>query len=174
MHWIATLLASASLASAQLIAYESFSGMPTGGGISGSGVDAVGWTQSSWQGAVAPYHSIGNQAPNMTYQITNGALLNGGDRCAIISTAPEPTVTTLALSRSFPTVASTAFVSLLIRPLTVGTGSDEITLTLQASTNALGTLNFKPSLNQTAISVGINGFVNTGAYRGQSIPTKPI
>ena len=36
MHWIATLFASASLASAQLIAYESFSGMPTGGGISGT------------------------------------------------------------------------------------------------------------------------------------------
>jgi hypothetical protein len=85
MHWIATLLASASLASAQLIAYESLSGMPTGGGISGSGVDAVGWTQSSWQGATAPYHSIGNQAPAMTYQITNGGLVSGGGRCVILS-----------------------------------------------------------------------------------------
>jgi hypothetical protein len=170
MHWIATLLLTASVATAQLIAYESFSGMPTGGGISGSGAGAVGWTQSSWQGATAPYHSIGNQAPNMTYQITNGGLVIGGDRCVILSTAPEPTSGTKAVSRTFPVTASTAFMSLLVRPLTVGTGSDEIKLLLQAGSNALAELNFKPNLSQTALSVGVNGFANTGTYRGPIYP----
>lgn len=167
MHWIATLLLTASVATAQLIAYESFSGMPTGGGISGSGADATGWTQSSWQGATAPYHSIGNQAPNMTYQIASGALLNGGDRCAVVSTAPEPTGTIRSVSRAFPTAVSTAFISLLVRPLTIGTGSDVITLTLRGGTNELVSLTLKPNLTQTSLTVGLHNFGgNSGTYRG--------
>jgi hypothetical protein len=142
MRWLFPLVASASIASAQLIAYESFSGMTAGGSLNGSGADATGWTQASWQGATSPYHSIGNQSPNMTYQITNGALLNGGDRCAIISTAPEPTAGTNAVTRTLPSLNSTFFVSFLIRPLSAGTGSDKIMLQFRSGSTYLGAIGF--------------------------------
>ena len=118
--------------------------MPTGGGISGSGSDATGWTQSSWQGSIAPYHSIGNQAPNMTYQITNGGLVSGGDRCAVITTAPEPTTGTNGATRTLPPINSTFFISFLVRPLSAGTGSDKIMIQLRSGTTFLGAVGVIP------------------------------
>lgn len=154
MHWIAVLLLNASVAAAQLIAYESFSGMPTGGGVSGSGSDATGWAQSGWQGSTAPYHSIGNQAPNMTCQITNGALLNGGDRSLILSTAPEPTGGTNAATRALPPVNTTILMSLLIKPLVVGTGSDRFEIELRGGSKYLQ-FALVPSADQTRLTLDL-------------------
>ena len=167
MHWIATLLASASLASAQLIAYESFSGMPTSGGISGSGADATGWTQSSWQGATAPYHSIGNQAPAMSYQITNGGLVNGGDSCAVISTAPEPTTTEVAFSRTMIPVNTTLYFSFLLRPLTIGTGSDFIRFAIKSGGAQLLAVGLLPDQGQTYLGLYADEIGTSGSgYSG--------
>jgi hypothetical protein len=131
MRWIIALIASASMASAQLIAYESFSAMPAGGTIYGSGADATGWTQEFWEAATSPNHFIGDQSPNMTYQITNGGIVSGGDRCAVLTTAPEPTggmylAVKRAFAPAFAPVNTTLYFSFLLRPLTIGTGSDRI------------------------------------------------
>lgn len=155
MRFFIVLLSSVSMASAQVIAYESFSGMPTGGGIGGSGSDATGWTQSSWQGSTAPYHSIGNQAPNMTYQITNGGLVSGGDRCAIISTAPEPTTAEFAFSRTIVPVNTTLYFSFLLRPLTIGTGSDLIRFAIKGSADGLLGVGLRP--DQAQQYLGLSG-----------------
>ena len=173
MHWIATLLLTAPVAAAQLIAYESFSGMPTGGGINGSGADATGWTQSSWQGAVAPYDSIGNQAPNMTYQITNGGLVSGGDRCAIISTAPEPTAAEFAFSRTLVPVNTTLYFSFLLRPLTIGTGSDLIRFAIKSNTDGLLGVGLRPDQGQQFL--GISGDLTNfqGSYYFNTTKTYP-
>jgi hypothetical protein len=164
--WMFTLIAKASVGSAQLIAYESFSGMPVGGGINGSGSDATGWTEPSWQGASSPYLGIGNQSPNMTYQITNGALLNGEDRCAIISTAPEPTAGTNAVTRTLPPLNSTFFMSFLVRPLSVGTGSDSLMVQFRSGSTLLGGVEMLPNTAQSSLL--LNALQAEGAGSGGS------
>lgn len=131
----------------------------------------MGWSQIAWQGGQAPYHQVGSIVPNLNYQITNGALIAGGTRCAVLSTAPEPTGGARSVTRAFPAIGGAAFMSFLIRPLAVGTGTDEVAVMLLAGTNELAAINLKPNLTQTGITVGINGFANTGTFTGPVFPT---
>ncbi len=103
----------------------------------------------------------------MTYQITNGGLVSGGDRCAVISTAPEPTAAEIAVSRTIVPVNSTLYFSFLLRPLTIGTGSDLIRFAVKSSGVPLLAVGFRPDQGQTYLGLYADEIGTSGSgYSG--------
>ena len=142
------LVAAISLfarASAQLIAYESFSDVALGSGISASGSDSFGWT-APWAGAgVTDSHlQIVDPTPDLSYQITGGALLTGGNRALLLTTNPEPLASTLFATRNFPNLNTTFYISFLMRLPISGTGSDSIDIHLMNGTTTVVRFAIRP------------------------------
>ncbi|HEX7517656.1 MAG TPA: hypothetical protein VF345_10270 [Chthoniobacterales bacterium] len=137
----------AASAFAQLIAYESFAGMPVGSGLVGSGVTATGWSDSGWAYGNNPRYQTVDPIPDLTYQIVGGALLDGSNRAVQLTTNPEP-ATGLLTSRTLPPQNTTIYFSFLVRPLTVGTGSDTLCLRPSNGTSSLGLVALQPDLGQ--------------------------
>lgn len=113
-------------AHAQLISYEPFTAMTVGPGIVGSGSAASGWTDSGWFDGTDSRFGVISPTPSFSYQIAGGGLLSGGDRAILLATAPEPTPTNLLTYRTFSPQSTTLYFSFLVRPQTIGTGSDSI------------------------------------------------
>jgi hypothetical protein len=68
------LLFLPSLVSAQLIAYESFAGLPIGSGLTGSGIDASGWSDAGWAGGTDARFQIVDPLPNLAFESAGGRL----------------------------------------------------------------------------------------------------
>lgn len=128
---LAATVALVARSSAQLIAYESFSGVTLGTGIPASGSDSFGWT-APWTGAGTTdiHYQIVAPTPQLSYQITGGALLQGGNRALSLTTNPEPLATTVLATRTFPAINTTFYISLLVRIPVSGSGTDSIDLHL--------------------------------------------
>jgi len=112
---------------AQLITSETFSGL-TGTGLSGN--DASGWSDSGWNGGSDTRFSVINPTTPLSYQITGGALINGGNEALQLTTSPEPDPAGLIAYRSFTNYNTTIYMSWLMRISTVGTGSDTLAIDL--------------------------------------------
>lgn len=128
---VAVTLSLIVKASAQLIAYESFTGLTLGNGIPGSGSDSFGWA-TPWSGAGTTdgHFQIVDATPDLSYQIVGGALLQGGNRALSITTNPKPLASTLFGTRTFPTINTTFYLSFLVRVPVSGTGTDSIDIHL--------------------------------------------
>lgn len=87
-------------ACSQLLGYESFSEMPLGGGISGSGSDSTGWA-IDWNGSTDARFNIIDPSPQLSYQPSGAALIKGGNRAIMITTSPEPVPGNHTIFRSF-------------------------------------------------------------------------
>jgi hypothetical protein len=156
----------AASAFAQLIAYESFAGMPVGSGLVGSGANATGWTDSGWANGSDPRYQTVDPIPNLTYQIAGGALLDGSNRAVQLTTNPEPVPTGLLTSRMFPEQNTTIYFSFLIRPLAVGTGSDTLYLRLSNATNSLAIVALEPEVGQQYFDLKLLADVGGGGGSG--------
>ena len=152
---------------AQLLGYESFSGMTLGSGVTGSGSTATGWSDAGWAGGSDLHFQTVDPTPDLTYQISGGALLAGGDRALQLSTAPEPITLVLEASRNVPSQNTTVYFSFLLRPVNIGSGSDSIELRLGSGAffdlrpDAGGTF-LKPGVHQTNGSGLSNGLLYPG------------
>jgi hypothetical protein len=141
-------LVSAASASAQLVAYESFAGMPVGSGLVGSGTTATGWSDSGWANGSDPRFQTVDPIPDLTYQIAGGAFLDGSNRAVQLTTNPEPVPPGLLTSRAFPAQNTTMYFSFLVRPIAVGTGSDTLFVRLSNGTSSLALVALQPELGQ--------------------------
>jgi hypothetical protein len=141
-------LFSAASASAQLVAYESFAGMTVGSGLIGSGTNATGWSDSGWANGSDPRYQTVDPIPDLTYEIAGGALLDGSNRAVQLTTNPEPVPSGLLSSRTFPEQNTTIYFSFLVRPVTVGTGSDTLYLRLSNGTSSLALVALQPEVGQ--------------------------
>ena len=157
--WFLALLVTH--AQAQVVAYESFSGLPLGGGISGAGSDSFGWS-SGWTGAGVSdaRFQIVAPVPSLSFQISGGGIIQGGNRALQLSTAPEPVPVPLSATRRFPNQNTTVYLSFLIRVPASGTGSDNIDLNLLSGDSIIRTIRFapiNPSPPVGTMSVFLNG-----------------
>jgi hypothetical protein len=141
-------MVSAAPAPAQLVAYESFAGMPVGSGLVGSGSNATGWSDSGWANGTDPRYQTVDPMPNLSYQIAGGAFLDGSNRAVQLTTNPEPVPAGLLASRVFPEQNTTIYFSFLVRPIAVGTGSDTLYLRLSNGTSALALVALQPEAGQ--------------------------
>jgi hypothetical protein len=157
--------------SAQILCKEGFAGLTTEQvGLSGSGTDATGWTISSWQAGVDARYKVVNPVPEITHQVAGGGLVSGGDRALLITTFPEPVPAGLAAYRDFPIQNTTLYISFLIRPKSIGTGSDSLNIRIGNNSVGLVRLAFKPDQAQRWISMDIerdsgNGFSGGGSSK---------
>lgn len=140
---------------AQLIAYESFSAMTLGAGVSGSGIDATGWTDAGWGGGSDSRFQTIDPTPDLTYQLSGGPLLNGSNRALQLSTSPEPVPGVLQALRTIPAQNTTLYFSFLFRPVTIGTGTDSIELRIGSDTTAYGRIAFRPDQNAAGMQPGV-------------------
>lgn len=141
-------LVSAASASAQLVAYESFAGMPVGAGLAGSGLTATGWSDSGWANGSDPRYQTADPIPDLIYQIAGGALVDGSNRAVQLTTNPEPVPAGLLTSRAFPEQNTTVYFSFLVRPIAVGTGSDTLHVRLSNGTSSLALVALQPEVGQ--------------------------
>jgi hypothetical protein len=155
-----------TVSDAQSIAYESFSGLPLGSGVVGSGSTATGWADNGWSGGSDSRFQIVDPLPNLSFQISGGNLVNGGDRSLRLSTLPEPVPGTLVASRSIIGQNTTLYFSFLFRPDSFGTGTDSIEFRINAGTANYGRVAFRP--NQNATSMTLMAFNADGAGIGVS------
>ena len=133
---------------AQSIAYESFAGIRVGNGLAGSGTDATGWTDTGWENGSNARFRVVAPTSALTYQIVGGAFISGSDRAVQLTTKPEPAPAGLVASRMFPEQNTTIYLSFLVRPIVVGTGSDTLGLNLSNGVSSLGEIAFQPDLSQ--------------------------
>lgn len=140
----------ATTAAAQLVAYESFSGLPVGPGVPGTGTDSFGWA-TGWQGAgtTDAHFQIVAPAPALSYQISNGGLLPGGSRALLLTTAPEPLASTVMLTRDLPAINTTYYVSFLFRMPVAGAGTDSIDVHIMNGATTTSRLAFRPNAGGT-------------------------
>lgn len=134
-------------ASAQLIAYESFTGMSLGG-VTGTGGNSFGWA-SAWQGTGLnnSHVQIVDPVPDLTYQVTEGGTMKGGNRALQLATAPEPITGTVVLTRDLPTIGGTFYISFLVRVSAIGTGTDTVEFRLMKGTTVLKSYQIQPSID---------------------------
>lgn len=71
---------------------------------------------------------IVDSTPNLVFQPDRGRQIDGGDRALQLSTNPEPVPNGVLASRRFAAQNTTTYVRFLVRPGTVGTGSDRLAL----------------------------------------------
>lgn len=158
---VAIALLSVASTKAQLLSYESFSGMALGT-VSGTGSDSSGWVGSGWSNAVSPYYQCADPTPDLTYQFPSSSrYIDGGNRALQITTAPEPTSGTNRAYRVISAQNTTLHASFLVRVATVGSGTDAIEFNVGDSTNAVGRVVFTPTLDGTAMNCALvapNGF----------------
>lgn len=165
--FLIALLLLPTVVSAQLLSYESFTGIPVASGLSGSGADATGWTDSGWSGGSDARFQVVDPAPDLTLQISGGALVNGSNRAVQLSTSPEPVPGTgLVASRSIPPQNTTLYVSFLVRPMTIGTGSDSIDVRFNSGTTLLARIAFQPEQNQQYLQASLPFDGGTGGGNG--------
>ena len=155
----------------QNIAYESFTGLPVGSGLSGSGASAFGWTDSGWTNGGDPHFQTIDPSPDLTFQITDGAYIDGSNRAIQLTTNPEPIPSLLLCSRSLPPQNSTVYVSFLARVSAIGTGSDSIDVRFDDGSTLLGRVTFKPDQAQQYLRValptdGSGSGGDGGSYKG--------
>lgn len=154
---------------AQLISYESFADMPKGAGVAGSGSNASGWTDAGWSGGSDARFQLVDPTPDLTHQLNGGPLVHGANRAVQLTTSPEPVPASLIASRSIPPQNTTFYVSFLVRPVGIGTGSDTIDLRLTSGTTLLGRVAFKPDQGQQYMRLEVP--IDTGSGGGGgSIP----
>ena len=134
-------------ATAQLIAYESFAGLPLGTGVPGTGSGSFGWA-SAWQGAgtTSARFQIVDPTPNMSYQIAGGVLLDGKNRALQITTAPEPIAGSVMMTRDLPAIPGTFYISFLVRMPTLGSGTDGIDFHVMTGATAVVRYGFEPGV----------------------------
>ena len=143
---VAVALSLIVKASAQLIAYESFTGLTLGNGIPGSGSDSFGWA-TTWTGSgtTDAHYQIVAPTPNLSYQIVSGALLQGGNRALQITTNPEPLASTLIATRTFAPINTTFYISLLVRIPVSGTGTDSIDVHVMSGGSTIRRFAIRPN-----------------------------
>src|SRR5438046_436793 len=134
---------------AQLLGYEPFSGMQLGSGLTGSGTNSSDWTNGAWSGGNDAHFQTIDAAPDLAYQNSDGAALNGGDRAVLLTTSPEPISGTLYAFRNITPQNTTVYVSFLMRATQSGTGSDALGLRLRFSDGTVADLLFKPDSTGT-------------------------
>lgn len=154
--------------SGQVIAYEPFAGMPIGSGVMNSGASAMGWTNAGWAGGSDPRFQTIDSAPDLTYQITGGAFMNGSDRAIQLSTNPEPISYLLLCTRSLPPQNSTVYISFLARVSAIGTGSDVIDVRFNDGSTLLARLAFTPDQQQRYVSLSLPTDGSGGSGGGSS------
>lgn len=146
---------------AQLLSYESFTGMQLGN-VSGTGSDSLGWLDSGWSNAVSPYYQCVDPAPDLTYQFSNSnQSINGGDRALRVTTAPEPTSGTNRAFRTIPAQNTTLHASFLVRVEAVGSGTDAVEFNVGDAAGAVGRVVLTPNLAGTGMHCALiapNGF----------------
>lgn len=138
----------------QSVAYESFGGMTLGSGVIGSGTNAAGWTDTGWTGGTDSRFQTVDPVPNLSYQISGGVLLSGGDRALQLSTSPEPVPGVLLASRIIAGQNTTLYFSFLFRPVSLGTGSDSIEFRINSGATTYGRIAIRPDQNASYMTVG--------------------
>jgi hypothetical protein len=140
-------------AMAQILAFEPFQGLTVGSTLTGAGTNSAGWT-SAWAGGNDPRYTVLDSAPDLTYQIVGGVLLDGGDRAVQLTTAPEPVPGAgLSATRSIAPQNGTLYISVLVRPIAVGTGTDTIDLRFNDGATTLARMTMKPDLNEQHLNI---------------------
>ncbi len=168
---VIVLLVTTEYAYAQLIAYESFA-MPVGGGLAGSGSTATGWIDAGWTDGSDTHYRIIDPLPDLTFQVSGGALFDGSNRAVQLTTNPEPVPNGLIASRAFPAQNTTIYFSFLVRPVAVGTGSDTLSLRLSNGTSSLALVTLQPDLSQQYFNLKLlldGGGGGTGSVGSQAL-----
>jgi len=150
---------------AQLITSETFSGL-TGTGLTGS--DSSGWSDSGWNGGSDSRFSVINPTTRLSYQITGGALLNGGNGALQLTTSPEPDPAGLMAYRSFTNYNTTIYMSWLMRISSAGTGSDTLSVDLLNGTNVIHSISYIANAGGLA-NMGSGAIGPTGNFTGVAI-----
>lgn len=132
-------------AAAQLIAYESFTGLPLGNGLPGTGSDSFGWA-TGWQGAgtTDPHFQIVSPSPALSFQGTGVMPIQGGNRALQITTSPEPLAAPVLITRDLPALNTTYYVSFLFQMPVVGAGSDRFLLRFMNGSTTAQQFGFGP------------------------------
>ena len=163
---LALLLITPRIGCSQLIAYESFTALATGSGLSGSGSDATGWTDGGWVGGSDARFHVVDPIPDLSFQPNGGVLVNGGNRAVQLTTNPEPVPGGgLVAVRSFAPQNTTLYASFLVRPVSVGTGSDILGMEFRQGSTFLGGWLLKPDQGQQYFRFG---FVTSAGSSGSS------
>ncbi len=162
-------------AHAQLVAYESFTGLTIGDGVSGTGTDSYGWS-SGWtgEGVSDARLQIVSPVPSLSYQVSGGGSYDGGNRALQLSTAPEPVPVPLSIQRTFPNQNTTMYLSFLMRFPASGTGSDQIDVNFLSGNSIIRTIRFKPSNPSPPVgswAVLLNGNGQGSTISGDSLTT---
>ena len=106
--------------------------------------------------------------PSLTYQISGGALISGGNRAVQLGTAPEPVSGVLLAFRNIPAQTTTVYMSFLVRPTAIGTGSDSLDIRFSSGTTFLGRMALQPDQAQQYLQIklpfdGAGGTSSSGA-----------
>lgn len=170
---MAALALMPCIAHGQLLSYEPFTGMATGSGLVGSGTGATGWSDAGWSGGGNARFQTMAPAPTLTYQISSGAFLDGGNRAVQLSTAPEPVPSGLEASRTFPAQNTTLFFSFLVRAVSIGTGTDVIDLRIGSGATTYASIRIRPDQSGTFFWIGAykpngSGGASGAFYTGQT------
>lgn len=147
----ALLVIAAPNSKAQLVAYESFSGIPVGAFSSGQGSNSFGWN-GPWTVIGVPNgrFQIADPTPDLSFQIPGGNFVAGGDRGLLMTTSPEPVPSGLMLVRRFPQsprITTTLYFGFLVRIPISGTGSDSIDVHLLSGTKTVIRIPIRPNNN---------------------------
>jgi hypothetical protein len=160
--------------SAQILGYESFM-LPVQSGLTGAGTGDTGWTDSGWSGGTDARFQVIAPVPNLTYQLTGGPLIDGASGAVQVTTNPEPVPGNgLVASRSITPQNTTLYVSFLVRPVAVGTGSDAIEVQLNSGSTTWARIALMPDQGQQFLQVqfrasNVEGNTTIGkVYPGQT------
>jgi hypothetical protein len=150
-----------------VVVHESFAGLTLGTGIPSSGEGSSGWTTSwSGEGTTDSRYRIVDPIPELSYQISGGGMIQGGNRALQLSTGPEPVPVPLSATRSFLNQNTTMYFSCLMRVPASGTGSDAIEIHFLKGNSVAKTMKFTPT--NPSPPIGFFGLFT--AYGGQSRP----
>jgi hypothetical protein len=154
MRSLVLILTLAATASGQIIGYETFEGLSTSGGIRGSGSGSIGWADSGWQEGSDSRFQIVAALPTLEHQISGGgAYLSGGSVALRLTTAQEPVPSGVRAFRKISPQLGTIWFSFLLRPVSIGTGSDSFEVQIRSGNNVYGRAAIRPSQSGTDMVV---------------------
>lgn len=155
-------------ATGQSFAYESFTNLPLGSGITTGPSDSFGWS-SGWSGVGLSnsHFQIIAPVPSLSYQISGGGLIQGGNRALQLSTNPEPVPIPLSVTRNLPSQNTTIYLRFLLRFSAIGTGTDSFQINLRKGSDISRLIRITP-VEQPSSYIGYVGLFNFDGGGGSS------
>jgi len=165
MAWLAAL--SCNFVYAQNIAYEGFTGIPSGSALTETGINSSGWLDAGWNLASNQRILVSSEPPALSYQIPAGGFVDGGSNSLALRTSPEPTGDADVAIRHIAPQNATIWMSFLIRPIQIGTGSDSFDILFKSNGTTYG--KFSIQLDQSGTYMNCNSVGNSITIRAGNL-----